>query len=149
MILIHVGSCLTSVGVSYQPFCLDICFVDFCCHENIIMFSWQHKSTKPCLLMVPWLFTSIHHQHTSTVQHKKLVKQFGNMAISRQGDTFRITSLCKGNPPVTGVFPSQRENMRRFDVFSLAWKNYWTYSWVAGDLKCYDVTVMKYHQFMS
>ena len=40
-----------------------------------------------------------------------------NMMTSSNGSIFRVTSLCAGNSPVIGEFPSQRPAMRCFDVF--------------------------------
>ena len=39
------------------------------------------------------------------------------MMTSSNGNIFRVTGLCEGNPPVTGGFPSQRPETRSFDVF--------------------------------
>ena len=36
---------------------------------------------------------------------------------SSNGNIFRVTGLCEGNPPVTGGFPSQRPVTRSFYVF--------------------------------
>ena len=36
---------------------------------------------------------------------------------SSNGNIFRVTALCAGNPPVTGEFPAQRPATRSFDVF--------------------------------
>ena len=57
-----------------------------------------------------------------------------------------LLSLCEGNPPVTGGFPSQRPVTRSFDVFFVfAWTNGWANNWDTGDLRrhhaYHDVTV--------
>ena len=39
------------------------------------------------------------------------------MMTSSNGNVFRVTGFCEGNPPVTGGFPSQRPVKRSFDVF--------------------------------
>ena len=59
-----------------------------------------------------------------------------------------LLTLCEGNPPVTGGFPSQRTVTRNL-MFSLigVWTNGWTNNCDAGDLKRhgthYEVTVME------
>ena len=59
-----------------------------------------------------------------------------------QMETFSaLLSLCEGNSPVAGEFPSQRQVRRSFDVFFDGWVN----NRYAGDLRRhrahYDVTV--------
>ena len=60
-----------------------------------------------------------------------------------------LLTICAGNSPVPGDFPTQRPVTRSFDVFFIS---AWIYGWVnnreAGDLRLnrvhYDVTVMNY-----
>ena len=65
-----------------------------------------------------------------------------------QMETFSVLlSLCEGNPPVSGGFPSQRPAMQSIDVSLIcAWTNDWANNWDAGDLRHhlahYDVTAM-------
>ena len=65
-----------------------------------------------------------------------------------QVETFSaLLSLCAGNSPVTGEFPSQRPVTRSFDVsFICAWIDGWVNNREAGDLgrhrAHYDVIVM-------
>ena len=63
-----------------------------------------------------------------------------------QMETFLASlTLCAGNSPVTGEFPSQRPVMRSFDIFSLicTWINGWVNNREAGDLRRHraDITV--------
>ena len=39
------------------------------------------------------------------------------MMTSSNGNVFRVTGNCKGNPPITGEFSSQRPVTRSFDVY--------------------------------
>ena len=39
------------------------------------------------------------------------------MMTSSNQNISALLALCEGNPPVTGVFPSQRPVTRSFDVF--------------------------------
>ena len=66
-----------------------------------------------------------------------------------QMETFSVSlTLCKGNPPVTRGFPSQRPVMRSFVFFSVicTWTNHWANNRDAGGLRRHrahhDVTVM-------
>ena len=57
-----------------------------------------------------------------------------------QMETFSaLLALCKGNPSVTGGFPSQRLVTQSL-MFSLVclWTNVWANSRDAGDLRCHD-----------
>ena len=47
----------------------------------------------------------------------KLKHNHNKMVTSSNGNIFRVTGLCDGNPPVTGGFPSQRPVTQRFGVF--------------------------------
>ena len=58
-----------------------------------------------------------------------------------------LLSLCEGNSPVTGEFPSQKSVTRSFDVFfDLRLTNGWTNHRDAGDSRRhrahYDITTM-------
>ena len=56
---------------------------------------------------------------------------------------FALLSLCVGNPPGTGGFPSQRAVTRTFDVSLLSvWTNCWTNTRLPGNARRHDVTVM-------
>ena len=47
-----------------------------------------------------------------------------------------LLALCKGNPPVTGGFSSQRPLTQNFDIFlNWAWTNVWANNQDAGDLR--------------
>ena len=64
-----------------------------------------------------------------------------------QMETFSASlTLCAGNSPVTGEFPSQRPVTRMFSLIC-AWTNGWVNTSYDGDLRHhrthYDVTVMK------
>ena len=67
-----------------------------------------------------------------------------------QRETFSmLLSLCAGNSPVTGEFPTQRPVMRSFDGFFIStWINNWVNNCETGDLRCrcalYDITVMSW-----
>ena len=70
-------------------------------------------------------------------------------------ETFSVLlTLCAGNSPVTGKFPTQKPETQSF-MFSLiwAWINGWVNNREAGDLRRhlghYDVIVMKYQTMMS
>ena len=65
-----------------------------------------------------------------------------------QMETFSaLLVLCERNPPVTGVFPSQRPVTRSFGVFfDVRMNNGWANNWDVDDLRRhrthYDVTVI-------
>ena len=66
---------------------------------------------------------------------------------SPNGNFSTLLVLCKGNPPVTGGFPSQRPVRRNFDVFfHLRLNKCRANNRDAGDLRChrvhFDVTVL-------
>ena len=42
---------------------------------------------------------------------------YPDMLTSSNGNTFHVSGLCEGIPPVTVRFPSQRPVARSFDVF--------------------------------
>ena len=63
-----------------------------------------------------------------------------------------LPTLCEGNSPVTGEFPSQMPVTRCFDVFfDLHLTNGWVINRDAGDFRRhrahYDVTVIHWHNF--
>ena len=50
-----------------------------------------------------------------------------------------LLTLCEGNPPVTGGFPSERASSTKLWFFYMyAWTNGWTNSGINCDFKCYD-----------
>ena len=58
-----------------------------------------------------------------------------------------LLTICAGNSPVAGEFPTQRPVTRSFDVFfDLRLINHWVNNREAGDLRCrhahYDIIVM-------
>ena len=58
------------------------------------------------------------------------------MTTLSNGNIFALLALCEGNPPVMGVFPSQRPVARSF-VFSLmcSWRDDWANSPDDGNLR--------------
>ena len=66
---------------------------------------------------------------------------------SSNGNFSALLTLCEGNPPVTGGFPSQRPVPRSFDVFFDLRLNKRLSNRDASDLRHhrthYDITVMK------
>ena len=62
-----------------------------------------------------------------TVGHSKAstVKLFIYIMTSLIGNIFALLSLCEGNPPATGGFPSQRSVTRSFGVFFDLHLNKW------------------------
>ena len=68
------------------------------------------------------------------------------MITSSNGNLFRVTGLCAGNPSVTGGYPSQRPVTRSFDAFFDLHLNNGVNNRDDGDLERhgthYDVTVM-------
>ena len=55
------------------------------------------------------------------------------------GTLSSLQTLCKGNPPVTGGFPSQKPVMQSFDIFFISTL---TNSRIAGDLRQHDAHVL-------
>ena len=53
-----------------------------------------------------------------TCQKSQYIGKIGySMMALSNGNILRVTGLCKGNPPVTSGFPSQRPEKRSFNVF--------------------------------
>ena len=58
-----------------------------------------------------------------------------------------LLAFCKGNPTVTGGFPSQRSRNADFFSVLLVQTNWRTNNWHAGDLKCHGTHVTSLQSF--
>ena len=89
---------------------------------------WNETTVKPtALVLLQWL-GAIGDRQPSEVTLKDMDKidryqtptkawQRESIMTSLSGNISALLALCKGNPPVTGGFPSQRPVTRSFDVF--------------------------------
>ena len=101
---------------------------------------WTHIS-RLVPRMIRKLDKYIHENVTKQQKHKRY------MMTSPNGNIFRVTGLCEGNPPVTGGISSQRLMTRNFyALFVLNLNKRLNNNRDVGNLKrdrChYDVTVM-------